>query len=81
MTTAFQTDLTDTEYNGWTNYETWNVALWIGNDEGLYNLARECGDYQTFCDCIGSDAQTLDGVSYTDPKVNAVEINSDVFDF
>jgi hypothetical protein len=25
------------KYNGWTNYETWCVDLWIGNDEGEYN--------------------------------------------
>lgn len=24
------------EYNGWTNYETWNVHLWITNEEGIY---------------------------------------------
>lgn len=29
------------EYNGHPNRETWNAALWIGNDEGAYNLARE----------------------------------------
>jgi hypothetical protein len=22
------------DYNGWTNYETWNVALWMDNSEG-----------------------------------------------
>jgi hypothetical protein len=26
-------------YNGYTNWARWNVALWINNDEGLYNLA------------------------------------------
>ena len=23
----------DTEYNGWSNYETWNVHLWLTNSE------------------------------------------------
>ena len=35
-------------YNGSANYETWNVALWIGNDEGLYNIAKRCRDYTAF---------------------------------
>ncbi len=26
--------MADKEYNGWTNYETWNVALWLGNEQG-----------------------------------------------
>ena len=27
-------------YNGWTNYPTWCVNLWIGNDEGLSHEAE-----------------------------------------
>jgi len=29
------------EYNGYTNYETWLVALWINNDEGLQDYVME----------------------------------------
>jgi hypothetical protein len=81
MTTSYQSNALDISYNGWENYETWNVALWINNTENLYHLAAECGDYQTFCDYLGSDAETGDGVKYADPKVNVIQLNSDVFDF
>ena len=26
--------MTKNEYNGWTNYETWAVKLWMDNEEG-----------------------------------------------
>ena len=82
MPITYQTNIADQTYNGWTNYETWNVALWIQNDEGLYNIARECGSYQDFLEYISEfKTQTPDGVKYADPKVNVIEINSDVFDF
>lgn len=35
------------EYNGWTNYETWLVNVWVGNDEGLYQVMLDlCRDAQ-----------------------------------
>ena len=32
----------DTTYNGWTNYATWNIFLWIENDAALLDYATEC---------------------------------------
>ena len=28
------------EYNGWTNWETWNFKLWIDNDEEIRKLVE-----------------------------------------
>jgi hypothetical protein len=81
MTTSYQPNVLDTSYNGWENYETWNVALWINNTQSLYNIAMGAGDYETFLELVGNNATTGDGVSFRDPKVNVVQLNSDVFDF
>jgi hypothetical protein len=34
-------DENDQTYNGWKNYPTWAVNLWLSNDEGLYQQAVE----------------------------------------
>lgn len=28
------------KYNGHSNYNAWNVSLWINNDEHLYSMAK-----------------------------------------
>jgi len=79
MTVTYQHDLTSTQYNGWTNYETWNVSLWIQNDYGFYSIALHCDDYQDFVDALeavslNSDS-TPDGVNWNDPKLNVIELS------
>ena len=34
------------KYNGHKNWNHWNVSLWINNDQGLYNTAKE---YVRYC--------------------------------
>ena len=62
-------------YNGWANYETWNVALWIGNDEALYRSARQCYSYQDFLNRYSDDSETPDGVKFNDSNINHVEMD------
>ncbi len=78
MTVTFQTNMTDTEYNGYANYETWNVALWIQNDEGLYNLAQEFSDYDQLVTVLYDEfgqKETPDGVKWNSKKINRIEMN------
>ena len=65
-------------YNGWTNWETWNVAMWIGNDEMLNRImtlsAR--GNWEQFKALAMQFGitKTPDGVNFEDPEVNQDEI-------
>ena len=71
--------MTDNTFNGWANYSTWNVALYIQNDEGLYEFARECKNdgYQYFADVISETGSqvTPDGVSWTHPELDTDELD------
>ena len=76
VTTYLENKTERTGYNGWKNYETWNVALWIGNDEGLCDDAKTCGSYDEFVEFLrmvyGGNCrsaiffQTPDGVAWND---------------
>lgn len=76
--------------NGYANYETWNAALWIGNDEFLYNTAKACVIYreagietpwEKFQRCMMDGmigrylGATGDGVAWNDPAIDADEMN------
>lgn len=34
-------------YNGYTNYQTWNIVLWVRNDEGNYDTIIDALKYIT----------------------------------
>ena len=73
--------------NGWSNYQTWNVALYIQNEYPIYKAAQsyvsmvnEWGqpvsyeDFrQFFTDLLGT--VTPDGVSYSDPTLDTDELD------
>ena len=64
-------------FNGWANWETWNVALWIGNDESLYKAAKTCRTYQELVELLWEcgSKETPDGCRWDDPAIDGLEIN------
>ena len=44
------------EYNGYSNYETWNFMLWANNDEPLYKLVQKAVKR---CKELGGDISDL----------------------
>jgi hypothetical protein len=74
----------DGTYNGYANYQTWNVCLWISNDEYLSNIACRSANYAEFKDNMrlalysayrkGIGYETPDGVAWNDSAINQHEV-------
>lgn len=64
-------------YNGWKNYETWNIALWIDGDMGLYDLATQSRSYDDFVQTLSElgIVETSDGVAFNDSGLDREELN------
>jgi len=64
---------TPEKYNGWHDWTTWNVALWINNDQTFYSIAKECQNYADFLyemqAMIGSFA-TPDGADWGEANID-----------
>ena len=68
-----------TKCNGYQNYETWNIALTIQNNERLYKLSQWCDSYAEFIYELGVSGTykvwTPDGVNFEDRKLNIAELD------
>ena len=72
-----------TDYNGWKNKATWNVALEIGNNEGMYRAACQFmrkyngrAPYAAFIRSHGmEDDRTTDGFKFASTRVCYRELN------
>lgn len=79
------TQATKQDYNDWSNRATWNVSLWLNNDEGTYRslhnrfqrsreqtVSAYKAIIQGYCNEIWPDGKTPDGCLLS--EVNWLEI-------
>lgn len=73
MTTATATD----RFNGYANWATWNVALWLQNDERMYAHAKQYNRYDSLIPRLECrfGQMTPDGARWMDPEINTDELD------
>jgi hypothetical protein len=73
---------TDTTYNGHKNHATWNVSLWIGNDQGIQSFACESADYASFRDAMREVGylETPDRVAYNDSSLDIAALDDMIYE-
>lgn len=71
-----KTDTKDTTYNGWTNYETWVVGLWIDNDESTQTYWQEAAQqaYDDTKDTLSANARLTGVEPFTRKERAAFEL-------
>ena len=65
-----------TTYNGWSNYETWNVALYIDNNFGCYQVALNSKNFKEYRNQV--IGVTPDQVSLFSAKLNIQELDEKI---
>jgi hypothetical protein len=65
------------DYKGWANWETWNVALWLQNDEAMYNVARRYDRYDALIPRIEHQfgQMTPDGARWMDGRIDTAALD------
>lgn len=64
-------------YNGWANYATWNVSLWIQNEYHIYKVARQYDSYDRLLPRLQRlmGDTTPDGISWSDKSLDHEELD------
>ena len=75
---------TDRSFQGFASYETWNIALWITNDQNLYEFAKQgFADYLTFAQCLlekSTFISTPDGVDFISNALDYKHLDEIIYD-
>jgi len=77
LTSVKRNDMTAQTFNGWANWATWNVALWLSNDENLYKVARQYDSYDRLIPRLESQfgQMTPDGARWMDGTIDTAALD------